>query len=55
MIAFQSAGIGEPALPAPSSEDRHRKLQTEMLRRRLHCSEALAQDLAWLIFGNTQE
>jgi hypothetical protein len=55
MIAFQSVDIGEHAPSAPSSDDRHRKLQTEMLRRGLRCSEALARDLAWLIFGDTQE
>jgi hypothetical protein len=54
VISSQST-VAEQISPVPLSEEHLRKMQAEMLRKRIRCSDTIAHELAWLIYGEARQ
>jgi hypothetical protein len=53
VISSQST-VAEQIPPVLLSEEHLRKMQAKMLRKRIHCTDTIAHELALLIFGENR-
>jgi hypothetical protein len=53
-VSASQSTVAEQIPPVLLSEEHLRKMQAEMLRKRIRCSDTIAHELALLIYGENR-